>query len=123
VTQRREAPGLRTDKFRPLNLAVREPGGRPGLLWPDVEEKDVVSFDRLHGSAGLLLHAGTNLSGLCVAPLSCSLAFPERDSERFPGLAVGENDVADVAGLVAYAWMHDVASNSRHISDSIGRGL
>ncbi len=90
-----------------------------GLLRPEVEDQDVVSFNRLHGSTGFLLHAGPNLSSLCVASLSSSLGLPERDSKRFPSLRVSEDDVPDVACFVAYAWMNDVAYNVRHVGDSI----
>jgi hypothetical protein len=88
--------------------------------WPHVKEEDVVILNRLHGPIGCLLDARTNLSCLLVAPLSVSLALPERDSERLPCLAVAENHVSDVTGLVANAWMNDVANNSGDIGDALG---
>jgi hypothetical protein len=77
----------------------------------------------LHGPTGCLLDARANLSCLLVAPLSVSLALPERDSKRLPRLAVAENYVPDVTSLVANARMNDVANNSGDIGDALGRRL
>jgi hypothetical protein len=111
---------LAPDCLPPASLA---PGQRARWLLAvrDVKEEDVISFDRSHCSAGALLRTGANLSGLCVTALSRSLGLPERDSEGFPGLAVAEDDVADVTRLAAYAWMNDVAYNAFDIGDTIGR--
>jgi hypothetical protein len=98
-------------------------GRAVGLLPQDVKEEDVVTLNRLHRPTGCLLDARTNLSCLLVAPLSVSLALPERDSERLPGLAVAENHVSDVTSLVANAWMNDVSNNRGDIGDALGRRL
>ena len=91
-----------------------------GLLPQDVKEEDVVTLNRLHGPTGCLLDARTNLSCLLVAPLSVSLALPERDSERLPGFAVAENHVSDVTSLVPNAWMNDVSNNRGNVGDALG---
>src|SRR4029453_12373688 len=95
---------------RPRSIS-RQQGRAVGLLPQDVKEEDVVTLNRLHGPTGCLLDARTNLSCLLVAPLSVSLALPERDSERLPGFAVTENHVSDVTSLVPNAWMNDVSNN------------
>ena len=89
------------------------------LLRSNVVEQDVAGLDRLHRPAGRLLHSRANLTGLCVAELPVCLAIPERHAESSSGFAIAKDDVADLAGLVAYSWMNDVANNSAHIRDSV----
>jgi hypothetical protein len=90
------------------------------LLWSDVKEEDLVFLNRLHRPTGGLFDARTNLPCLLITSFSVSLALPERDSERLPGLGVAENHVSDVTRLVANAWMNDVANNAGDIGDALG---
>ena len=86
----------------------------------NVEEEDVVTLNRSHRPTGCPLDAGTDLSRLLVAPLSVSLAPPERDSERLSCLAVAENHVSGITSLVANAWVNHIANNSGDIGDALG---
>src|SRR4029453_11898449 len=104
---------------RPRSIS-RQQGRAVGLLPQDVKEEDVVTLNRLHGPTGCLLDPRTNLSCLLVAPLSISLALPECDSERLPGLPVAENHVPHETSLVANAWVDDLANNRGDIGDALG---
>ena len=89
------------------------------LLLAEVEEHDIVSFNRLHRPASLALEPRTDTACLGIAQLPGCLSLPKRYPDRSPCFSIGENDVTTVTGRAASARMNDVADSSGHIRNSV----
>src|SRR5262245_49399626 len=93
-------------------LCTRDPNS-------SIEKQNVVLLDCAHRSARRLLDSGADLARDCVARFPRLAVCPERDPERPARFPISEHDVADVARLIAYAGMNDLAHDGRDILDSI----